>query len=369
MPVVLRECPHAHDAVQTAGRLVAVALPKLTVAQRQVPVAFDALLEDQDVPRTVHRLERVFTLFRFGREHVLSVLVPMPGLFPKRLVQDLGAFDFLIAVVAVDATHVLLHFLPQRPALGMPEHGAGRVFIDVEQIQFAAQLAVVPLFSFFQHREVLLQFLLGGPGGTVNALQHFVAMIAPPVSSGHLHQLEVLELASAGHVWPAAQVFKAALAIQADILIAGDTGNDLGFVVLAQGFEVRHGFVARQHAPCYRFVLASQVRHALFNGFEVFRGKGPLVGEIVEKTVFDHRANRDLRLGEQLFDRISQQMGRGVANHFQALGILGGHDRKRAVFLDSVAGVNDLVAHLASKRGFGQPSANRSGYLGHGDRA
>jgi hypothetical protein len=32
----------------------------------------------------------------------------------------------------------------------VPEHGAGRVFVDVEQIQLAAQLAVVALFGFFQ---------------------------------------------------------------------------------------------------------------------------------------------------------------------------------------------------------------------------
>jgi hypothetical protein len=36
--------------VQRARRLVAVALAELAVAQRQVAVALDALLEDQDVP-------------------------------------------------------------------------------------------------------------------------------------------------------------------------------------------------------------------------------------------------------------------------------------------------------------------------------
>jgi hypothetical protein len=62
--VVLREAAHAHDAVQAARGLVAVALAELAVAQRQVAVALDALLEDQDVARAVHRLERVVALFR-----------------------------------------------------------------------------------------------------------------------------------------------------------------------------------------------------------------------------------------------------------------------------------------------------------------
>jgi hypothetical protein len=42
---------HAHDAVQAARGFVAVAIAELAVTQRQVPVALDALLEDQDVPR------------------------------------------------------------------------------------------------------------------------------------------------------------------------------------------------------------------------------------------------------------------------------------------------------------------------------
>jgi hypothetical protein len=48
------------------------------------------------------------------------------------------------------------------------------VLVDVEQVQFAAQLAVVALFGLFQHRQVLLQVVLGGPGRAVDALQHLV---------------------------------------------------------------------------------------------------------------------------------------------------------------------------------------------------
>jgi glyoxylase-like metal-dependent hydrolase (beta-lactamase superfamily II) len=47
--VVLRETAHPHDAVQATGGLVAVAGAELAVAQRQVAIALDALLEDQDV--------------------------------------------------------------------------------------------------------------------------------------------------------------------------------------------------------------------------------------------------------------------------------------------------------------------------------
>ena len=56
--IVLRELAHAHQPVKRAVRLVAVAAAVLVEADRQFAVAGDALLEDQDVPRAVHRLQR-----------------------------------------------------------------------------------------------------------------------------------------------------------------------------------------------------------------------------------------------------------------------------------------------------------------------
>ena len=56
--VVLGELAHAHDAVQRAVRLVAVAAAEFGEPQRQVAIGFDALAEDQDMRRAVHRLQR-----------------------------------------------------------------------------------------------------------------------------------------------------------------------------------------------------------------------------------------------------------------------------------------------------------------------
>lgn len=60
-----------------------MAVAKLAKTQRQVAVTLDTLLVYQNVPRTVHRLERIVTLLRLGREHVFAVFVPVAGLFPK----------------------------------------------------------------------------------------------------------------------------------------------------------------------------------------------------------------------------------------------------------------------------------------------
>ena len=56
--VVLREGAHPQDAVQRARRLEAVARAHLGHAQRQLAIAAQALIEDLDVARAVHRLQR-----------------------------------------------------------------------------------------------------------------------------------------------------------------------------------------------------------------------------------------------------------------------------------------------------------------------
>ena len=76
-----------------------------------------------------------------------------------------------------------------------------------------------------------------------------------------------------------------------------------------------------------------------------------------------------MRIGEQLFDGIGQQVGRGVANQIQTIGILGGDDGQTAVLRDGVAGVDQAVVDLTAQSGLGQTGTNRSGNLGHGDRA
>jgi hypothetical protein len=368
MAVVLGEGAHAHDAVQATAGLVAVTLAKFTEAQWQIAVTLDALLEDDDVPRAVHRLQRIVTFFRLGDKHVLTVFVPMAGFFPQALIQDLRAFDFHITVVTVDTAHVLLHFLPHGPAFGVPKHRAWRMFVDVEQVQFTPEFAVITLFRLFQPGQVLLQIVFTGPGGAIHALQHFILAVTTPVGTGHFHQLEMLELAGAGHVRAPAQVFKRAFAVQAHVLIGRNAGNDLGFVVLAQTLEISHGLVTRQHPTHHWLVLVGQLCHAFFDGHQIFRGKGAAVREVVIKPVVDHWTNRDLRLRKQVLDRIGQQVRCRVANQLQAFRVFGRDDGQIRVGGHAEAGVDQLAIDFAAQSGLGQTRANRGSHLGHGHR-
>ena len=82
MAVVLGEGAHAHDAVQRARGLVAVAGAELRKPQRQVAIALEPLAKDLHRAGTIHRLEGEDALVPFilvlHREHVLPEFFPVP---------------------------------------------------------------------------------------------------------------------------------------------------------------------------------------------------------------------------------------------------------------------------------------------------
>ena len=58
-----------------------------------------------------------------------------------------------------------------------------------------------------------------------------------------------------------------------------------------------------------------------------------------------------------------------MADHIQAIRILGGNDGQRGVVLNDKAGIHYLAIDLASQSRLCQARANRSSNLGHRDRA
>ena len=190
--IVLHEAAHAHQAMQRAGRFVAVARAEFRQTHGQVAVGAQRVVENLHVAGAVHGLDGVFAFFGGGEEHIVFVVRPVAGFLPKRFVHDLRRFHFAVARRVQFAAHVLLDDLPQRPAARMPEHHAGRFILQVEQVELAAEFAVVAFFGFFNAGDVGFQFFFGGPCRAVNALQLFVVAVAAPVCAGHFGQLEVL---------------------------------------------------------------------------------------------------------------------------------------------------------------------------------
>ena len=367
--IILRKAAHAHHAVQGARRLVAMALTEFAVAQWQVAVAAHAIVENLDMARAIHRLQRIGAVFRFRDEHVFTVIIPVTGFFPQATIKDLRRLDFLVAVDLVHIAHVLLDLLPDRPAFRVPEDQAWRLFLEMEEIELLAQLAVIALFRLFQVVQIQLLVFLLGPGRAIDTLQHLVFRVAAPVGAGQLHQLEDLQLARRWHVGAAAQVRELAFGIQRHFLVSRDRADQLSLVRLADALEVLDGFVARNDLARDLLILLGQFRHFLFDCDQVFRRERALVGEVIIKAVVDHGTDGHLRVREQFLDGIGQQVGRRMADHFQAIGILVRDNRQFRVLLDQIGSIDQLAVNLARQGSLGQAGTNIGRNLGHGDRA
>jgi hypothetical protein len=181
--------------------------------------------------------------------------------------------------------------------------------------------------------------------------------------------LKALPLAGRRHVRAAAEVDPAALAIQADGLAGRNAGDDLGLVFLALVEEVLYRRIAREFAALHRQVLLRKLCHARFDGREVLGREGARIGEVVVEAVLDHRTDRDLRLGEQLLDRMGQQVRRGMADHLEAHGVLVGDDRQRNIAVDDERGVHHLAVDAPGERGLAQAGADAGSHFIHGYRA
>src|SRR5690349_8110746 len=129
-------------------------------------------------------------------------------------------------------------------SLGMEEGRGRRLRVEAVKVQLAAQLAMVPLLRLLQTVDVLVQLLLRGEGGAVDAAQHRVLLVALPIRARHTEELEGLQLAGVGHMGPAAEIVEIALEVAADDLALGNALHDLGLQKLTLAAEARHGRIA-----------------------------------------------------------------------------------------------------------------------------
>ena len=206
---------------------------------------------------------------------------------------------FFIIIGVEAAANILLHLLPNREALGVPKHTALRFFLKMEQIHLAADFAVVALFGFLDHMQIGFQVFFIAPARAVNALQHFILAVAAPIGTGQLGQLKSFaELAGRRQMRATAQVFPRALPINRHILVGRNRGDNFGFIVLANAFEMRHGFVAGPYFAGNGLIAVDDFLHAFFNRFQIIEAERGLAGKVVIKTVFNHRADGHLCAGE-----------------------------------------------------------------------
>ncbi|KFB73887.1 MAG: hypothetical protein AW09_000841 [Candidatus Accumulibacter phosphatis] len=252
----------------------------------------------------------------------------MPGFFPQGTVENLRTLHFLVAIVPIDATHILFDFLPDRPPLWMPEHHSRRFVLKMKQVELPTEPAMVPFLGLLEHVQVGLLIFLPGPGRPVDPLQLLVAMVTAPVGARQFHQLEHLQPARRRNVRAAAEVDKITLAIERDFLTGRNGIDQFRLVVFADRLEESDGVVALPDLALHRQITPGEFCHALLDCRQVVKRERTLVGEVVVETVFDDRTDRDLRRRKEFLDRVSHQVRHRVTDDLQALGILLGDDAK-----------------------------------------
>ena len=363
--VVLGEGAHAHQPVQRAGRLEAVHLAELGDLERQVAIGFQPVLENLDVAGAVHRLDdegALVLLARLDQEHAVAERRHVAGGDPQRRVDELRRVDFGIAGVRLAAADVVLQRLEQRPALGVPEHRAGRFLLEMEQIHLAAEPAVVALFRFLDLLEIGVELFLLGEGGAVDARQHLAVGIAAPIGAGDLHQLErVADLAGRGHVRAAAEIEPVALLVDLELLVFRDGVDQLDLESLALVAKHLLRLVARPHFLGEGFVAGDDLAHLLFDRVEILRRERLVAEEIVIEAVLDHRPDGDLRAGPQRLHRFGEHVRGVVADEFQRARIVAVEELDLGIVLDRIGEIGELAVERHRHGALGERRRNALG--------
>ena len=123
-------------------------------AQWQVFVRAQTVVKNLDMTRAVHRLNREIAFFRLSGKHIVAIIFPVTGFLPQGAIHNQRSFYFLVTPLILLGAHVLLDLLPQSPTFGMPEHHTRRFILQVEQIKFLRQFAVIAFGRLFEQIQI-----------------------------------------------------------------------------------------------------------------------------------------------------------------------------------------------------------------------
>jgi hypothetical protein len=130
----------------------------------------------------------------------------------------------------------------------VPEDAADRLLAEVEQLELAADPAMVAPLGLLETEQVLVELFLARPGGAVDALELRVLRVAAPIGAGDAHQLERLaEMPGRGQMRPDAKIDEIPLPIEADRLVGRDFLDPFRLVALADPGEEGDRLVALPH--------------------------------------------------------------------------------------------------------------------------
>jgi hypothetical protein len=346
--VVLGQGADAGEAVDDSGCLVAVDGAELEQPQRQVAVGPAPGPVDEVVHGAVHGLEPVRGALLddlaglvadlvdgHRREHVLPVVGQVSGGVVQRLFRDVRGPDVFEALVDVTGADVVLHLPLDDTALGVEDGQAGAELLgEGEQVHLGTELAVVATLGLGDAILVGLEVVFRCPGGSVDALQARIRLVAAPVGRrGSGDGEAVSDELGVGQVGAAAEVLPDDLAPAVDVLVDGEfTAADLdgGLLVAAialvvDEFElvrlVGHplaGFFFGDDDAVEGLAGLDDLGGLLLNRLEVLRREGFGGVEIEVVAVGDVGPDAELGSGEELLDGLSGDVTGGVAQNVES---------------------------------------------------
>ena len=277
----------------------------------------------------------------------------MPRAQKQPLARDVGRVHELITAREDDVLDEAAQLEVQDGALGMPENQPRtHVFLNRKQVELLADVAMVALARFLEPRDVLIEILLAEPRRPVDALQHLTPLVAAPIRTRGMQQLEVLDLPGARHMRAAAQVDERAVGVNRD---------DLALFQIVDAFElqriVREALLRFRAIHLFaheRVVGLRDLGHFLLDRAEILGCERPADVKVIVESIFDRRAEPDLGLGKELPHRGRQDVRRGVAQHVEGLRVFVRQDRDGGAVVERALQIAHVAVHPDGECGFGQ---------------
>ena len=227
---------------------------------------------------------------------------------------------------------------------------------------------MVALLRFLQPVKVGPKLLGIRPGGAVDALQHLVAGVAPPVGACQFGQLERPQVAGVRDMRPTAHVDVFLVVVQRDFLAFRNLVDDLHLVSLTASLEYFACPLASHDFAQHVVVLCDQFLYLDLDLLKVFLGEGFFASDVVIESVLDDRPDRHLGVWIQLLDRLSQHMSQRMAQDLDALFVAIGDDGDFGILVHLNAGIHQPSVDPAGECRFGKTRADVLGDLHHRDR-
>ena len=157
--VILSKSANAQQAMQHARTLVAIHRAQFRKPHRQIAITAHLRFVNQNVARTIHGLQLVIGFFDFdGPEHVVFIKIGVPAGVPQIAQHNVRSENQIVTALQLFIAQPVFNNFANQAALGMPENQAGpRLFLNAEEIELGAQLAMIAALGFFQAMQIFVE--------------------------------------------------------------------------------------------------------------------------------------------------------------------------------------------------------------------